>query len=437
MPKVHDGYGPTLRRPAHGRNSTIRNYFYPLIVSVVFSSLYSTIAINLIAPQIPYLMKEYFGGGIAASKEAAQVQTILDTLRAAVGFFFVPLYGNMMDTIGRRPFFLLASILGTLPFASLYLAPTNPIWYLACNEIYQLISGAYAYAYLIDSYDEEDRGSIFSVKNGVGILVGLPTAYYQFLSYETKVIVALMLVLTRIPFAYFAVRETLSAAEQKPFAWKDLTLNSLPVMQLVLGNKVMRVMILLVSLMLIAVIGPGEIGAYYLIDKIGFTLSDNYTLGTETAVSGPVALLIGYPFISRFLKPHWIILITFVLLCLNMLGYALVTAPWQVFAILTPLSVGEQVGTPAIISVYSNAGDQMDQGKRLAGLVAIMDLVQTVFPLLTVQFFASLPPREFYRIYVGAAAMLLPAIFICIFWLPKVVEHDMEEAHSRGAARKD
>lgn len=80
-------------------------------LSVMGLTVIAGATVNAVQPITPEMKKHYFG----SDAKAAMVQSIIDCVVALLMLLSAGVYGRLLDSIGRRPFFLLATTCGIIP----------------------------------------------------------------------------------------------------------------------------------------------------------------------------------------------------------------------------------------------------------------------------------------------------------------------------------
>jgi DHA1 family tetracycline resistance protein-like MFS transporter len=150
--------------PAAGRKAAVGFIFITALIDII--------AIGVIIPVLPQLVKSFTGG----AGSAAQIFGVFGAVFALVQFFCSPIQGALSDRFGRRPI-LLVSIFGLgADYVLMALAPN-----LAWLFVGRLISGATAAsfstanAYIADITPPDKRAAAFGLLGtafGIGFIAG-------------------------------------------------------------------------------------------------------------------------------------------------------------------------------------------------------------------------------------------------------------------------
>jgi DHA1 family tetracycline resistance protein-like MFS transporter len=131
------------------------------------------IALGLIAPVLPKLILDFFGGNM---NSAAKWNGLFGTVFALMQFVFSPVLGVLSDKFGRRPVILLSNLGLGLDYIVMALAPT--IGWLFLGRIISGLTASSiptAMAYIADAVPKEKRAGAFGtigVAFGLGFILG-------------------------------------------------------------------------------------------------------------------------------------------------------------------------------------------------------------------------------------------------------------------------
>ena len=186
------------------------------------TALMDVIALGIIIPVLPNLIKDMAGGSTA---EALHYVLIFSTTWAVMQFFASPVIGSLSDHFGRRPV-LLISIFGLgCDYVIMAMAPNLHILYIG-----RLISGitaasfATAGAYIADITPLEKRAQNFGLIGaafGVGFVIGPALAgFLGGFNPRLPFWFAAGLALVNWLFGLFVLPESLPKERRAAFSWK-------------------------------------------------------------------------------------------------------------------------------------------------------------------------------------------------------------------------
>ena len=186
------------------------------------TALMDVIALGIIIPVLPNLIKEMAGGSTA---EALHYVLIFSTTWAVMQFFASPIIGSLSDHFGRRPV-LLISIFGLgCDYMIMAMAPNLSVLFIG-----RLISGITAAsfgtagAYIADITPPEKRAQNFGLIGaafGVGFVIGPALAgVLGGINPRLPFWVAAGLALLNWLFGLFVLPESLPKERRAAFSWK-------------------------------------------------------------------------------------------------------------------------------------------------------------------------------------------------------------------------
>ena len=186
------------------------------------TALMDVIALGIIIPVLPNLIKQMAGGSTA---EALHYVLIFSTTWAVMQFFASPIIGSLSDHFGRRPV-LLISIFGLgIDYVIMAMAPNLQVLYIG-----RVISGITAAsfgtagAYIADITPPEKRAQNFGLIGaafGVGFVIGPALAgLLGGINPRLPFWVAAGLALVNWLFGLFVLPESLPKERRAPFSWK-------------------------------------------------------------------------------------------------------------------------------------------------------------------------------------------------------------------------
>ncbi len=195
----------------------------PAALGFIFATaLMDVIALGIIIPVLPNLIKEMAGGSTA---EALHYVLIFSTTWAVMQFFASPIVGGLSDRFGRRPV-LLISIFGLgCDYIIMAMAP-NLAWLFVGRLISGITAASFstAGAYIADISPPEKRAQNFGLIGaafGVGFVLG--PAIGGFLGgFNPRLPFWFAAGLAMINWLYglFVLPESLPKEKRAPFSWK-------------------------------------------------------------------------------------------------------------------------------------------------------------------------------------------------------------------------
>jgi DHA1 family tetracycline resistance protein-like MFS transporter len=206
----------------HGSVATGKKPRTAALGFIFATALMDVIALGIIIPVLPNLIKEMAGGSTA---EALHYVLIFSTTWAIMQFFASPIIGSLSDRFGRRPV-LLISIFGLgCDYVIMALAPNLSVLYIG-----RLISGITAAsfgtagAYIADITPPEKRAQNFGLIGaafGVGFVIG-PALAGLLGGFNPRLPFwfAAGLALVNWLFGLFVLPESLPKDRRAPFSWK-------------------------------------------------------------------------------------------------------------------------------------------------------------------------------------------------------------------------
>jgi DHA1 family tetracycline resistance protein-like MFS transporter len=184
--------------------------------------LIDTIGFGVVLPVLPELVMELTGRGLA---EAATVAGWLGFVFAITQFFGAPLLGNLSDRFGRRPVLLLSLLAFGLDYLMMGFAPRIG-WLFAGRLVAGAAGAAYvpAYSYLADISPPEKRAANFGLVGaafGLGFILGPALGgLLGGLGPRAPFFAAAGLSLANLSFGFFALPESLTSEQRRPFSWR-------------------------------------------------------------------------------------------------------------------------------------------------------------------------------------------------------------------------
>lgn len=142
-------------------------------IFIFITVLLDMLALGMIIPVLPNLIKGFLGGDTGA---AARMLGVFGTVWALMQFFFAPLLGSLSDRFGRRPVILLSNFGLACDYVLMALAPSLG-WLFAGRVISGITAASVptASAYIADVTPPEKRAGAFGMLGaafGLGFVLG-------------------------------------------------------------------------------------------------------------------------------------------------------------------------------------------------------------------------------------------------------------------------
>lgn len=375
---------------------------------------------NLTSPYLTKIKSDQLGG----DQRAGEINSLVACVGAVIGLFTASLFGKLVDTYGRRPFFIISATCNLIATALTVFLQERIIVSMIVGAVFGLVQSSFVYAWVADVYSTKMRTQVISILVALGSVAALLMIVTAFLPQETCMLIAFGS--TVVGFLYsFLIPESLDeanrlrseaivetsnvtgmAAEAKHktgvHSWEDVFENPFLSMKHLMKSKVMIACVAIMCFYLMAQVGTGDVYMFYLAERINFTPQDNAILIMESGVVQPIVMVLLLPFLMRFLSPVMIIILSLGMLIIELVIVATVWAIWPVYVIGVPVVAMTNMLPPVVTVLIQNAGDERDQGRRMAGLQAFADLSDALGPLLFGLIFGN----------VSAALVFLPFI-IC------------------------
>jgi MFS family permease len=415
-----DAGGP--QPPAADASAKQQPFSYRPALSLLGFVCLESIVLSVVQPIGPFAMQSYFGNDRAVS-----IQTLSDAGRAFITLLLCPFVGIILDTVGRRPFFLFNAAATVLPGLALLLWPAYPIPYLIGHEIRKTVGSAYQLAYITDHYQGAHRAMVFAVVNGLGTMAAFAGFSLMALSTQQLLLVGLVVAVARIPYVAVLIPE--SFTQRKPLSREQLVRAPAEGLRIIRSSSVLTA-IVGVTAGTSLVTSTTDIWGYYFIDKLGWNVSDNMMYVVEIMMMFPVGILVLYPLLSKVLSPARLCAFGYKCCMSLMIMIMWVSAGWMVYGIVVPLVAGVCASIPAVIGLFANSGRgpaSESQGQRMAGLSAVMDLVSAVGPLVFGQMYSQLPKAYKQAPFAMCAVIAMAGLTFCIVWLPRLIRREQSE----------
>lgn len=194
----------------------------PAIAFIFVTVVLDVLALGVMLPVLPELIKEFMGGNTA---RAAEIFGVFGTVWAAMQFVFSPVMGVLSDRFGRRPVILISNF--ALGFDYLVMALAPSLWWLFLGRVVSGIAGASftpAGAYIADILPKEKRAHGFGIIGaawGLGFVLGPAVGgILGAVAIRLPFYVAAALTLLNAVYGLFVLPESLPRERRRPLDFR-------------------------------------------------------------------------------------------------------------------------------------------------------------------------------------------------------------------------
>lgn len=254
------------------------------------------------------------------------------------------------------------------------------VWLIVSQSLGTVIQGSYVNAYVADLYDPRRRLVIYGALAAVGSLSSVAGIVGAQLSMTTLGVVSVSLCVIQAIVAAVFVKESLPPEQRTSLRCHGAD-NPFASIKRISHSKVAMTSLAITGLLVFSQVGMGDVVWFYLNQRINFGPSQIAIGGLEFGIMQPLALLLLLPLMSRYLSPVRIILIALAALMAQQIVTAVAWADWLVFWLVTPLYGLTLFAAPTTTTLLANTAAADDQGRRMAGIAAVVDLCEALGPL--------------------------------------------------------
>ena len=388
------------------------------ILFIFITVLVDSIGFGIILPVMPELIMELTGTDLSA---ASRYAGWLYFAFASVQFFCAPILGNLSDRFGRRP--VLLSCLLAFGLDYIVMGMSRSIGWLFVGRIVAGMAGASytpAYAYIADISPPERRAQNFGLVGaafGFGFIAGPAIGgLLGGLGPRAPFFAAAALALGNLTLGFFALPESLPAAERRRFDWRRAN----PAGTLAQMRRHPEVLSLLVVIFLWQVahqVLPST-WSFYTMFKFGWSEA---AIGASLAFAG-VIMALGQGVLTRHLIPaiggeRRAALAGMLGGAATYMGYAIATKGWMIYAWMLLWFLAAMV-YPSLNALMSRQIAVSAQGELQGGVASMLSLSAIVGPPLMTQLFSFFSSPAAPVVFPGApylAAALLVLAGVGIF----------------------
>ena len=194
----------------------------PAIAFIFITVVLDVLALGVMLPVLPELIREFLGGNTA---RAAEIFGVFGTVWAGMQFVFSPVMGVLSDRFGRRPVILISNF--ALGFDYLVMALAPSLWWLFVGRVVSGIAGASftpASAYIADVLPPEERAHGFGIIGaawGLGFVLGPAVGgVLGSIAIRLPFYVAAALTLLNAMYGLFVLPESLPKERRRPLDFR-------------------------------------------------------------------------------------------------------------------------------------------------------------------------------------------------------------------------
>ncbi len=383
-------------------------------IFVFFTVLLDIVALGVIIPVFPNLLKSFLDGDVT---RATETYGVFMTIWAAMQFVFAPVLGALSDRFGRRPVILLSNLGLGLDYVLMALAPTLT-WLFVGRVISGITAASFttAGAYIADVTPPEKRAQAFGMLGaafGVGFVLG-PAMGGVLGGVDPRLPfwVAAGLSLANACYGLFVLPESLPASLRSPFTWAKAN----PTGSLSLLRRSKR-------LSSLAVVNFVASLAHVVLPAV-FVLYAGYRygwgereVGLTLAGVGVFAMIVQagmvQPIVAR-IGERGAVMVGLVFGAFGFLIYGIApTGIWFLLGI--PVMSIWGISGPAAQGLMTREVGPDEQGRLQGASSSLMGLAELIGPAIFTFTFASLMTRLPGAPFLLAAALLLLAAAIALF----------------------
>ncbi|NIZ10208.1 MFS transporter [Pseudooceanicola sp. HF7] len=389
---------------------------------ILTTVLIEAVAIGIIFPIMPDLMKEVLGTGLA---DAALWGGVLISAFALMQFLFGPIVGNLSDAHGRRPVLLISLVVIVGDYVVMALA--SSIWVLLIGRIVGGIAAATlatASAYMADISSQEERSANFGLVSaafGAGFVLGpIIGGFLGELGTRAPFWVAAGVGAVNLALALAFLPESLAAPLRRPF--RLVRANPFSALATAFRLPALRMLLVVMLIFMMSMTVYAAIWSYFAKARFGW---DAGLIGISLTIYGSALMLVQavlFRPISRRLGDRGTVLFGLVGNALSFLLLAFIrNGPATL--VLTPVTALGEVAGPALTGIASKATPMDAQGELQGVFASLQAVSMIVSPLALGAIFRAFTNDGTPVYWPGApfmasALMLVPCVAIFLLSRP-------------------
>jgi MFS transporter, DHA1 family, tetracycline resistance protein len=345
------------------------------------------LALGMIVPVLPSLVKQFEGGDTV---KAAEVMGVFGVAWALMQFLFSPFLGALSDKFGRRPV-LLGSLAGhAIDFVAMALAP-NLIWLFIGRVISGVLAATVstAQAYIADITPPEQRAGRFGLISaawGLGFVAGPALGgILGEIDLRLPFFVAAAMAAGIFAFGFFFVPESLPKSARGPVSLRRA--NPVGSLALLGATPQLRALAIIHSLNLLAFNVLPSVFVLYASHRYGWgEFMVGATLGGVGLVGALVASFIVRPAVAR-LGEERAVFVGLACTAIGYLIYGLAPVGWM-FWLGVPIAGLGQIYGAAVMALMTRSVGPEAQGRLQGATSSLMGLTGIIGPALFLPLFA-------------------------------------------------
>ena len=376
--------------------------------------------IGIIVPVMPDLLRDLSYMSIG---EAAKWGGYLSFVYALMQFVFSPLLGAISDRFGRRPILLISVGTLAIDYLIMALAPTLAILFL--GRVLAGVAGATystGAAYIADVTPKERRSAMFGLVGasfGVGFVLGPAIGgLLGELGPRAPFYAAAALAAMNFLYGWFVLPESLAPENRRPFEWRRA--NPLGAFRQIMAVPIVAWFLAAQFLYRVSHFVYPAVWSYFTAEAFGWTAAQ---IGLSLAAVGVGFAIVQGGLIHIVLKRLGEVrtaLLGFGLNIVAMVGIALSTKGWMIYALM-PLSALGDITAPALSGLMANRIPDDQQGE-LQGVVASSQAITTIIsPLAMTQTFGLFTVGAASSWYFPGAPFILAAGVMALAAVPFII----------------